>query len=129
MNRLAGTSPRTKSLNLQARRSRPGGETFGLGGPRLADEPIWHEAFEGLEPASEVVGGSEVGEMLAELVVALVVALDGGVLNSPIHSFDLALPWITTAKGGQWFVIFRLYTPDKPFFDKSWKLPDIEKVA
>jgi hypothetical protein len=37
--------------------------------------------------------------------------------------------WVTTAQGGQWFVIFRLYGPDKPFFDKSWKLPDIEKVA
>jgi len=24
---------------------------------------------------------------------------------------------------------FPLYGPDKPFFDKSWKLPDIEKVA
>jgi hypothetical protein len=36
--------------------------------------------------------------------------------------------WVTTAPGGQWFVIFRLYGPDKPFFDKSWKLPDIEKV-
>ena len=28
-------------------------------------------------------------------------------------------------KDGQWFIIFRLYGPDKPFFDKSWKLPDI----
>jgi hypothetical protein len=37
--------------------------------------------------------------------------------------------WVTTAQGGNWFVIFRLYGPDKPFFDKSWKLPDIEKVA
>jgi hypothetical protein len=36
--------------------------------------------------------------------------------------------WVTTAKGGQWFVIFRLYTPDKPFFDKTWALPDIEKI-
>ena len=37
--------------------------------------------------------------------------------------------WVTTAKGAPWFVTFRLYGPDKPFFDKTWKLPDIEKVA
>ena len=23
---------------------------------------------------------------------------------------------------------FRLYGPEKPFFEKTWKLPDIEKV-
>jgi hypothetical protein len=37
--------------------------------------------------------------------------------------------WITTAKGGKWFIIFRLYGPDKAFFDKTWTLPDIEKVT
>jgi len=26
-------------------------------------------------------------------------------------------------------VLFRLYGPEKPFFDKAWVLPDIEKVA
>jgi len=37
--------------------------------------------------------------------------------------------WIATAKGKNWFVIFRLYGPDKAFFEKTWKLPDIEMVA
>ena len=37
--------------------------------------------------------------------------------------------WVTTGKGGQCFVISRLYGPDKPFFDKSWKLPDIESAS
>ena len=37
--------------------------------------------------------------------------------------------WVTTAKGGRWFVAFRLYGPDKPFFEKAWKVPDIERVA
>jgi len=36
--------------------------------------------------------------------------------------------WVTTAKGGTWFVIFRLYGLDKAFFDKSWTLPDIERL-
>jgi len=25
-------------------------------------------------------------------------------------------------------VVFRFYGPEKPLFDKTWKLPDIEKV-
>jgi hypothetical protein len=27
-----------------------------------------------------------------------------------------------------WFVLFRLYAPLQPFFDKSWKLPDFEEI-
>jgi hypothetical protein len=37
--------------------------------------------------------------------------------------------WIYTAPGRGWFAGFRLYDPDKKFFDQSWKLADIEKVA
>ena len=29
---------------------------------------------------------------------------------------------------GKFEVLFRLYGPEKPFFDKSWVLPDIEKI-
>ena len=36
--------------------------------------------------------------------------------------------WVPTRAGGGFEVLFRLYGPEKPFFDKTWKLPDIEKV-
>ncbi len=36
--------------------------------------------------------------------------------------------WIPTKAGAGFFLIFRLYGPNKPLFDKSWQLPDIEKV-
>jgi hypothetical protein len=36
--------------------------------------------------------------------------------------------WICTVPGRAWFAGFRLYDPDKPFFDKIWKLPDLEVV-
>jgi hypothetical protein len=36
--------------------------------------------------------------------------------------------WVPTKAGGQFEVLFRLYGPEKPFFDKTWKLPDIEEV-
>ena len=34
--------------------------------------------------------------------------------------------WIPT--GQDFFLIFRLYGPQEPLFDKSWQLPDVEKV-
>jgi hypothetical protein len=36
--------------------------------------------------------------------------------------------WIQTAPGKGWFAYFRFYGPTEAFFDKSWTLPDIEKV-
>ena len=36
--------------------------------------------------------------------------------------------WIPTAAGRAWFLYFRLYSPKKAFMDKSWVIPNIEKV-
>jgi hypothetical protein len=36
--------------------------------------------------------------------------------------------WVPTKSGGQFEVLFRFYGPEKPLFDKTWKLPDIEEV-
>jgi hypothetical protein len=35
--------------------------------------------------------------------------------------------WIPT--GEDFFIIFRLYGPEKAYFDRTWKLPDIENIA
>jgi hypothetical protein len=37
--------------------------------------------------------------------------------------------WVPTSAGGKFEVLFRLYGPQKPLFDKTWVLPDIEKAA
>jgi hypothetical protein len=37
--------------------------------------------------------------------------------------------WVPTRLGGEFEVLFRLYGPEKSLFDKTWKLPDIEKLA
>ncbi len=36
--------------------------------------------------------------------------------------------WVKTVPGEGWFTYFRLYAPTEPYFDRSWQLPDIEKV-
>ena len=37
--------------------------------------------------------------------------------------------WVPTSAGGQFEVLFRFYGPEKPVFDKTWSLPDIERIA
>jgi hypothetical protein len=37
--------------------------------------------------------------------------------------------WIPTSPDGKFEVLFRLNGPEKPLFDKSWKLPDVEKIS
>ncbi|NNK94831.1 MAG: DUF1254 domain-containing protein [Desulfobacterales bacterium] len=36
--------------------------------------------------------------------------------------------WIKSAPGRAWFPYFRFYGPTQPFFDQSWKLPQIEET-
>ena len=36
--------------------------------------------------------------------------------------------WLYTQAGKQWFPWFRVYGPEKAILDKSWRLPDIDKV-
>jgi hypothetical protein len=36
--------------------------------------------------------------------------------------------WVPTDPNGGFEVLFRFYGPEKPLFDKTWKLPDVEKV-
>lgn len=58
----------------------------------FAEELVGGEAIEGLRSPSEVVGGDEVGEMPNELIVGFVViSLDGGVLDCPVHPLDLSI--------------------------------------
>ena len=58
----------------------------------FADDLIGGKAFEGLQPSPEVVGADEVGEVISQLVVVVVVeAFDRRFLDRPVHPFDLAI--------------------------------------
>lgn len=37
--------------------------------------------------------------------------------------------WVPTREGSGWEIIFRFYGPEKPLFEKTWRLPDIEKLS
>jgi hypothetical protein len=72
------------------------GEAIWLFCPGLTDELVGRQSTKGLEAASEVIGGDEVREVVVQLLLAFVViALDGGLFESSVHSFDLPLgPWM-----------------------------------
>ena len=36
--------------------------------------------------------------------------------------------WIPTVPGKNWFAYFRFYRPTEPYFDRSWPLPDFERL-
>jgi hypothetical protein len=37
--------------------------------------------------------------------------------------------WVPTDAKGRFEALFRFYGPEKPLFDKTWVLPDIEKIS
>lgn len=74
--------------------------------PSPTNEFVWCKAFEGLQSSAELIGYDEVGEMLAELIVALIVkALDGRILDGAVHAFDLAIGPRMFRLGGSMFDI------------------------
>ncbi|MBX9823867.1 MAG: DUF1254 domain-containing protein [Xanthobacteraceae bacterium] len=65
-------------------------------------------------------------------------SLSPGLQKNPDGSVDLYFGpkaptghennWVPTNPGGRFEVFFRLYGPEKPLFDKTWRLSDIEEV-
>jgi hypothetical protein len=65
-------------------------------------------------------------------------SLDKGMRKNADGSVDLYMGpkapagqqgnWIYTPPGTGWFAWFRFYGPEKTLFDKTWKMPDIEKT-
>lgn len=45
---------------------------------------------------------------------------------APTPPEGMEFNWIPT--GEDFFLLFRLYGPDEPLFDKSWTMGDVEKV-
>ena len=68
----------------------------------------------------------------------VVSSTDKGVQKNPDGSVDVYFGpkppagkeanWVYTQEGKNWFPWFRFYGPEKAAEDKSWKMPDIEKV-
>jgi hypothetical protein len=65
-------------------------------------------------------------------------SFDTGVQKNPDGSIEIyfgpraprdkPVNWVYTAPGKPWFAIFRCYGPEKPLFDKTWVLPDVQPL-
>ncbi len=66
----------------------------------------------------------------ASTSAGLTVNTDGSVdiYFGPVAPDGASTNWVPTKACNTFEVIFRFYGPDQPLFDKTWKLPDVEKV-
>ena len=66
----------------------------------------------------------------ASTTPGLVVNDDGAVdiFFGPTAPDGASSNWVPTKACNSFEVLFRFYGPDQPLFDKTWKLPDIEKL-
>jgi hypothetical protein len=55
-------------------------------------------------------------------------AVEAVLWGMPAVNFDRMLQSMIHDVNGRFEVLFRLYGPQKSFFEKTWKLPDIQKV-
>ena len=71
-------------------------ESFRLFCPAFADVFVRSEAFESFEAACVIVSIDEVVQVRTKLSMAvIVITLDGGFLDDPVHSLDLPVgPWM-----------------------------------
>jgi hypothetical protein len=51
-----------------------------------------------------------------------------GISAGPQPPAGQASNWLYTPAGEKWFPWFRVYGPKKAIMDKSWRLPDLEKI-
>jgi len=60
----------------------------------------------------------------------LITNADGSVdlYFGPIAPTGKGKNWVPTIAGRGWFAYFRFYAPTEPYFNRTWSLPDIEKV-
>ena len=125
-----------------------GGGTFYLGanfdssGQTLRGENTYRLRVPVNVPVSQfwalTIYNSETSALFLNLTRPTLDSLDKGVRKNSDGSVDLYLGpkapagqesnWIQTPPGKSWFGWFRFYGPEKSLFDKSWKMPDIEKV-
>jgi hypothetical protein len=88
---------------------------------------------------SATVYDRETHALVRNMARASVASISSGVQKNADGSVDVFFGpkapagkeanWVPTDPARKFELMFRLYQPQKPLFDKSWKLPDVEAVA
>jgi len=87
---------------------------------------------------SVTVYDRETHALVRNMTKASVASISPGVAKNADGSIDVFFGpkppkgkeanWVPTDRKRKFELMFRLYGPERPLFDKSWKLPDVEKV-
>jgi hypothetical protein len=116
---------------------------FDKSGGRLTGENTYRLRVPANVPVSEfwalTVYDQETAAFFRESTHLTVDSLDKAVRKNTDGSVDIFVGpkaptgmesnWIYTPPGKNWYPWFRFYGPEKAIFDKSWRLPDIEKIS
>ncbi|WP_439404227.1 DUF1254 domain-containing protein [Bradyrhizobium sp. DASA03076] len=88
---------------------------------------------------SATVYDRETHALVRNMASASRASISAGIQTNPDGSVDLYFGpkapegkdanWVPTDPARKFELLFRLYGPEPPLFDHSWKLPDVERVA
>jgi len=115
---------------------------FDKSGGRLSGENTYRLRVPANVPASEfwalTVYDQETAAFFRNSTHLTVDSLDKGVRKNADGTVDIYIGpkapagqeanWIYTPPGKNWYPWFRFYGPEKAILDKSWRLPDIERI-
>ena len=105
-----------------------GGRSYTLTVPQpVPGKLFWSITVYDAETRSEIATDQNLAALrsmfeLADIATDEPVTLEFG----PEPPAESDAPWIKTKPGTGWFVYFRIYGPDTPAFDGTWKLPDFQ---
>lgn len=107
-----------------------GGNSYRLRVP--ADPPIklfWSVTLYDIDTRALIVNDQNIADRSSRME-DLTKNDDGSVdiYTGPTAPAGFEKNWIPTVPGKDWFAYFRFYQPTEPYFDRSWPLPDFERV-
>ncbi|HJR75568.1 MAG TPA: DUF1214 domain-containing protein [Nitrospiraceae bacterium] len=117
------------TIKDKAGRSFDGGNTYRLNVPANAPVKLYWSAT-AYDRATHALIRNMSWSSRSSITPGLQKNADGSVdiYFSPAAPAGKESNWVPTDQKGKFEVLFRLYGPKKPFFEKTWKLPDIEEV-
>jgi hypothetical protein len=96
--------------------------------PNVPAQQFWAVTIYDLETAGFIRESSRVGVDSYDQKMRRNVDGSVDVYFGPAAPAGQETNWISTVPGKSWLAMFRFYGPNKSLLDKTWKLPDIEKV-
>jgi hypothetical protein len=96
--------------------------------PNVPAQQFWAVTIYDLETAGFIRESSRVGVDSYDQKMRRNVDGSVDVYFGPAVPAGQETNWVSTVPGKGWLAMFRFYGPNKSLFDKTWKLPDIEKV-